>query len=584
MVSTRSGASNGGAMARSSAKSGVDAAKGPSNGEAKGLHGGTPVVTVRATCVDATKCPFANAAAVEFSLAAGEVAWLSGPSGVGKSTIAAEVAGLGPTAASLARDLGVRVDVAWDPAIAQRERCGAMFQQTTLIDALSVGGNVRCALAARGVRAAAAAVDAKRLVEAVGLDWARDARKMPQELSGGMARRASLALQLAQRKRAIVLDEPFTGLDAVSARAVAAELGEMRRAHGTALLLISHQPALVALVAADPREIALEPRFPRDAAAPTSASRFFDFRGQEAYRLGFRARAKAADYFWLSLPLILLAFAAAGVAISMLSADLLARLDKSVVNDGVDRVLDAEVLPLVDAMLKDESPLKKTMTKMMIKTKAKSMVGTALPKAKRVLYAYGCAKLFALELGPLLAALLLSGRIGGSYAGEVATMQATSQNKLLATLGLSARAYTLAPALAAALLAAPLLTAAGSGLAIALGGPIGDYYGLGDPENARWYWDSVKDALLPDLRCDRNWSLYRNAVELATWPLAHNAIKAAVYITEIIAVAELIARARNLAPRDVSRAITGSVVFGGLAVILGDWAFSQLLLRREWQV
>ena len=66
--------------------------------------------------------------------------------------------------------------------------------------------------------------EAKRLVEAVGLSWARDGRKMPQELSGGMARRASLALQLAQRKRVVVLDEPFTGLDESSARAVAAEL------------------------------------------------------------------------------------------------------------------------------------------------------------------------------------------------------------------------------------------------------------------------------------------------------------------------------------------------------------------------
>lgn len=43
----------------------------------------------------------------------------------------------------------------------------------------------------------------KRLVEAVGLNYARDASKRPSELSGGMARRASLALQLAQRKRVV---------------------------------------------------------------------------------------------------------------------------------------------------------------------------------------------------------------------------------------------------------------------------------------------------------------------------------------------------------------------------------------------
>ena len=83
------------------------------------------------------------------------------------------------------------------------------------------------------------------------------------------------------------------------------------------------------------------------------------------------------------------------------------------------------------------------------------------------------------------------------------------------------------------------------------------------------------------LRCDASWGLKRNAVELATWPLFHNALKSAAYILLIIAVAELIARKRGIAPRDVPKAITASVVAGGLAVILGDWAFSQLLLLRE---
>ena len=93
----------------------------------------------------------------------------------------------------------------------------------------------------------------------------------------------------------------------------------------------------------------------------------------------------------------------------------------------------------------------------------------------------------------------------------------------------------------------------------------------------------MRDALAPPLRCSSEWSFWRNFVELATWPLAHNAFKAIVYITQIVLVAELIARRRELAPRDVPRAITASVVAGGLAVILGDWGFSQLLLRREWQ-
>ena len=109
------------------------------------------------TRADADKCPFAND--VAFALSRGDVVWLQGPSGVGKTTVAGEVAGLG--GASVTRRLGFAVEVTWDAAVPPRERCGAMFQQTTLIDALSVGGNVAHALAARG---GAAPGEAKRLV------------------------------------------------------------------------------------------------------------------------------------------------------------------------------------------------------------------------------------------------------------------------------------------------------------------------------------------------------------------------------------------------------------------------------------
>ena len=51
------------------------------------------------------------------------------------------------------------------------------------------------------------------------------------------------------------------------------------------------------------------------------------------------------------------------------------------------------------------------------------MLNDSVPKAKAALYGQGLAKLFVLEVGPLLTALLLCGRIGGAYAGEVATMQ-----------------------------------------------------------------------------------------------------------------------------------------------------------------
>ena len=68
-----------------------------------------------------------------------------------------------------------------------------------------------------------------------------------------------------------------------------------------------------------------------------------------------------------------------------------------------------------------------------IKMKVRSILNTIVPEAKSTLYALGIAKLFLLEIGPLITALLLCGRIGGSYSGKVASMQATSQVKLLKT-------------------------------------------------------------------------------------------------------------------------------------------------------
>merc|ERR1712087_528874 len=97
-----------------------------------------------------------------------------------------------------------------------------------------------------------------------------------------------------------------------------------------------------------------------------------------------------------------------------------------------------------------------TFQMMGIRFKVNSMLNQTVPPAKATLYAIGMAKLFVLEIGPLLTTLLLCGRIGGSYAGKVATMQANFENKLLQTLGINPRSWLLLPALMAALIASPL--------------------------------------------------------------------------------------------------------------------------------
>jgi ABC-type transporter Mla maintaining outer membrane lipid asymmetry permease subunit MlaE len=116
------------------------------------------------------------------------------------------------------------------------------------------------------------------------------------------------------------------------------------------------------------------------------------------------------------------------------------------------------------------------------------VIDERLPEVKAMLYCTGLTKLFVLELGPLLTALLLAGRIGGSFAGEVGTMVATNQNRLLKNLGVSTRMWSLVPSVIAALITAPILTLVGTGIALFAGSIIAEMYDMGSAED---YWDDV---------------------------------------------------------------------------------------------
>lgn len=308
----------------------------------------------------------------------------------------------------------------------------------------------------------------------------------------------------------------------------------------------------------------------------------------------------------------------------MLSADLLQRLD---ISSKVLDLVDTEVRPLIKMLTGEEAS---TFQMMGIRFKVNSMLSQTVPPAKATLYAIGLAKLFVLEVGPLLTALLLCGRIGGSYAGKVGTMQATNQNKLLKVLGVDPRWWTLGPAVLAASLASPILTVVGTILALGLGGWVGPLYGM-NPSGVgdQTYYDDLRDSTFPVLRLasfegcwevdDESgnktlWELFSSifnvfsnslldpgsldlrathnasastwkdtVIEVVTYPPIYHFLKAEVYIWIIIGVAEWVARfcKPNLTPRGVPSVITLSVVLSGLLVILADWGFSQLLMLRH---
>jgi ABC-type transporter Mla maintaining outer membrane lipid asymmetry permease subunit MlaE len=90
----------------------------------------------------------------------------------------------------------------------------------------------------------------------------------------------------------------------------------------------------------------------------------------------------------------------------------------------------------------------------MITSKADAM----LPVIKRKLVSTILAYCVVVEVAPLLTAMLMAGRIGGSHSGEVATMHSSGQHDLLRTLGVRARLWTLIPSIISAVIVAPILT------------------------------------------------------------------------------------------------------------------------------
>lgn len=154
-----------------------------------------------------------------------------GPNGCGKSTLLRVLAGLlSPTSGSVA--LGDAAPRAGDG------RVGLAFQQPRLIPWLSTLDNVALPLALRGSHNGARRSRATEALARVGLTEAADLR--PRALSGGMQQRAALARALITDPPLLLLDEPFSALDALTREAFDAELERLWLARSRTLLLVTH--------------------------------------------------------------------------------------------------------------------------------------------------------------------------------------------------------------------------------------------------------------------------------------------------------------------------------------------------------
>ncbi len=152
---------------------------------------------------------------IDFELREGEIVALLGKSGSGKSTLLRCIAGLiAPTAGDV-RYRGAILNGA-NPGVAM------VFQSFALLPWLTVRANVEMGLEARGVPPAERRDRAERVIDLIGLDGFESA--YPKELSGGMRQRVGFARALVVEPDALLMDEPFSALDVLTAENLRTEL------------------------------------------------------------------------------------------------------------------------------------------------------------------------------------------------------------------------------------------------------------------------------------------------------------------------------------------------------------------------
>jgi heme exporter protein A len=169
---------------------------------------------------------------VDVRVRAGEAFVIVGQNGAGKTTLLRLLAGLARPTAGEVRVLGRRVEPSAPDA---RRPIGFVSHQSMLYDDLTVRENVVLAARLYGMPDPGAA--ARRALDAVAL--AGQAEERPHRLSRGLLQRASIARALVHEPRLLLLDEPFTGLDAPAAARLRALLRE-RLAAGLGLVLVTH--------------------------------------------------------------------------------------------------------------------------------------------------------------------------------------------------------------------------------------------------------------------------------------------------------------------------------------------------------
>ncbi|BDA83622.1 spermidine/putrescine ABC transporter ATPase [Aureimonas sp. SA4125] len=169
---------------------------------------------------------------VSLDIAAGEIHGLIGPSGCGKSTLLRMIAGFENLDSGEISLSGERIE----ERAPERRGIGIVFQDYALFPHMTVAGNLNFAMKAIPRRQRPARIAGLlAMVKLEGLE-----KRYPDQLSGGQQQRVALARTFASAPRLMLLDEPFSNLDAGLREAAREEVRGLLKATGLSILLVTH--------------------------------------------------------------------------------------------------------------------------------------------------------------------------------------------------------------------------------------------------------------------------------------------------------------------------------------------------------
>ncbi|NRQ32823.1 ABC transporter ATP-binding protein [Nonomuraea sp. NN258] len=188
-------------------------------------------------------------AEVSLRVRRGEFVTLVGRSGCGKSTLLRLVAGL-------LRPSSGRIAVAGEPVTRPRRDVSVMFQRPALLPWRSVLDNVLLPVELARLDRRPYRERAHELLELAGLSGFD--KRLPHELSGGMQQRVSLCRSLIRDPDVLLMDEPFSALDALTRQELSMELQRIFLARERTIVLVTHSIEEAVLLA--DRVVVLTPR------------------------------------------------------------------------------------------------------------------------------------------------------------------------------------------------------------------------------------------------------------------------------------------------------------------------------------